>query len=551
MGGTTACGDRKAAAPADTAGARVSAAAREALRDTGPGAASDAVAVPADLMPTRMKAVEGLQGPESALYDPQLDVWFVSNINGKPTDKDNNGYIALLSSDGTIDSLKFVAGGRKGVTLHAPKGLAVVGDTLWVTDIDVLRAFNKRTGAAIATVSLAGKAKFLNDVTVGPDGIYFTDSGTNRVYRLGPGRKVTVALESDSLASPNGITWDSAGGRFIIVPFEGQHILTWTPTDTLPTVLAAGAGGFDGVELLQSGDILVTNWADSSLSAVRNGRVIRLTRGLPSPADLGVDHGRGRVMIPLLLEQRVEIWTLPITRSSGARVPGETHGEWVHFKSGNDSVRAYVAYPQRKTKAPGVIVIHEIFGLTKWEPTVVDRLAQAGFVAVAPDLLSSRFGMTPPDADSARTLVGMLEPNRVTADLNAAVAYLNSLPAVDRGKIGTIGFCWGGGQSFRYATNNPDLRAAVVCYGPAPDTADMARIRAPILGVYGENDARITAALPEVSAAMKARGKTFVHDVYPGTGHGFLKPGRQGYDGPEPERAWARIQEFLRARLGS
>jgi carboxymethylenebutenolidase len=237
--------------------------------------------------------------------------------------------------------------------------------------------------------------------------------------------------------------------------------------------------------------------------------------------------------------------------SADAAVAGETHGEWVYVKSGADSVRAYIAYPERKTKAPGVIAIHEIFGLTKWELGVVHRMAKAGFVVIAPDLLSSRFGATPADADSARKLVGELEPGRVTADLDAVYAYLNGLPAVERDRIGTIGFCWGGGQSFRYATNNPNLKAAVVCYGPAPDTAAMKRIRAPVLGIYGENDARITAALPEVTAAMQADGKTFLHEVYPGTGHGFLKPGRQGFDGPEPERAWARIEEFLRARLGS
>jgi carboxymethylenebutenolidase len=113
-----------------------------------------------------------------------------------------------------------------------------------------------------------------------------------------------------------------------------------------------------------------------------------------------------------------------------------------------------------------------------------------------------------------------------------------------------IGFCWGGGQSFRYATNNPKLRAAVVAYGPAPDTADLKRIQAPVLGIYGENDERINASLPLVTAEMQSAGKTFNSEVYPGTGHGFLKPGRQGSDGPQVEKAWARILEFYRARLG-
>jgi carboxymethylenebutenolidase len=228
-----------------------------------------------------------------------------------------------------------------------------------------------------------------------------------------------------------------------------------------------------------------------------------------------------------------------------------THGEWVKIANpAGDSIRAYVAYPEKKGKAAAVIVIHEIFGLTDWEPSVVDRLAGAGYVAIVPDLLSSKYGRTPANPDSGRKLVAELEPDRITADLDAVYGYVNQLPAVERDRVATIGFCWGGGQSFRYATNNPKLRAAVVCYGPAPDTASMQRIKAPILGIYAENDARITASLPEVSAKMSALGKSFTSEVYPDAGHGFLKPGRQGSDGPQVARAWKRILDFYRTRLG-
>ena len=230
--------------------------------------------------------------------------------------------------------------------------------------------------------------------------------------------------------------------------------------------------------------------------------------------------------------------------------PVTTHGEWVSIKRGADSIRAYVAYPERAAKAPGVIVIHEIFGLTDWEPTVADRLAKNGYVAILPDLLSSKYGMTPASTDSGRKLVAALEPERVTADLDATYAYLNGLPAVQKDQIGTIGFCWGGGQSFRYATNNPNLKAAVVCYGPAPDSAALSRVNARVLGVYGADDARINATLPDVDRQMKAMGKPFVYDNYPGTGHGFLKPGRQGSDGPEVEKAWTRILGFYQAAIG-
>jgi carboxymethylenebutenolidase len=227
-----------------------------------------------------------------------------------------------------------------------------------------------------------------------------------------------------------------------------------------------------------------------------------------------------------------------------------THGEWIYIKRGTDSIRAYVAYPERSTTAPGIIVIHEIFGLTDWEPTVADKLAKDGFVAILPDLLSSKFGITPASPDSGRKLVAQLEPERVTADLDAVYAWLNSQPSVKKESIGTIGFCWGGGQSFRYATNNPRLKAAVVCYGPAPDSAALKRIQAKVLGVYGENDARINASLPSVDSTLKAEKKSFQFDTYPGTGHGFLKPGRQGSDGPQVERAWERIVAFYRETLG-
>ena len=229
---------------------------------------------------------------------------------------------------------------------------------------------------------------------------------------------------------------------------------------------------------------------------------------------------------------------------------GPVNAEWVWIPSGDDSLRAYVALPDRESAAPGIIIIHENRGLTAWEPTVADRLAGAGYVAVAVDLLSRPFGITPADQDSARILMGRLDPDSVTADLDATYQWLSARTDVEADAIGIIGFCWGGGQSFRYATNNDRLRAAVVCYGPAPDTADLARIRAPILGVYGEDDNRINSQLPVVEDQMRRLGKRFVAETYDGTGHGFLKPGRQGSDGPEVEHAWTRIVNFYRETLG-
>ncbi|MBK9065865.1 MAG: dienelactone hydrolase family protein [Gemmatimonadetes bacterium] len=227
-----------------------------------------------------------------------------------------------------------------------------------------------------------------------------------------------------------------------------------------------------------------------------------------------------------------------------------THGEWVKIASASgDSLRAYVAYPERKDKAPAVIVIHEILGLTEWEPTVADRLAGAGYVAIVPDLLSPRFGVTPASPDSGRKLTALLEPEAVNRDLDAAYAYLNTLPAVRKDQIGTIGFCWGGARSFRYATHNPALKAAVICYGSAPDSSLMPNIRARLLGVYGEEDARINAALPDVERRLAAAKARFSYTIYPGTGHGFLKPGRKGSDTPAVDSAWADVLGFYTEAL--
>ena len=157
--------------------------------------------------------------------------------------------------------------------------------------------------------------------------------------------------------------------------------------------------------------------------------------------------------------------------------PSDIHSEYVKFLSGRDTITAYLAYPERRDPAPVVIVIHEIFGMSDFIRQTTEQLAKDGFVALAPDLLSRRGG-TPASPDSARKLIATLNPDTVTQDLNAAAAYVKTVRAVRGDRIGVIGFCWGGGQSFRYATNNPDLRAFVVCYGPAPNPQDVARIRA-------------------------------------------------------------------------
>ncbi|PYP21840.1 MAG: hypothetical protein DMD53_04600 [Gemmatimonadetes bacterium] len=274
---------------------------------------------------TKVLTVEGFLTPESVLHDTVQDIYFVSNINGSPTAKDNNGFISRVKPDGAVENLKFIEGGRTGITLNAPKGLALAGDTLWVADIDAVRAFNAKTGAPIDSVSLSKLgAVFLNDVVVVPTGaLYVTDTGIrfddvgnvlhpgpDRVFRIGPDRAVTVAVRGDTLGRPNGIALDAAGKRFVIVEFGGRSVLAWKPGDKAPSVIAKGPGGFDGVEIV-GGRILVSSWSDSTVSSYETGQEVKLITGVPSPADIGYDAKRNRVLIPIFTGNRVEIWQLP------------------------------------------------------------------------------------------------------------------------------------------------------------------------------------------------------------------------------------------------
>lgn len=226
------------------------------------------------------------------------------------------------------------------------------------------------------------------------------------------------------------------------------------------------------------------------------------------------------------------------------------HGEWVAYaNAAGDTVRAYVAYPERAGRAPAIIVIHEIFGLTDWERSVADDYAAKGYVAIAPDLLSSRFGSTAALGDSARQVVSGLVRDDVLRDLDATWDYIDTQPATDRGNIGTIGFCWGGGTVWNFVAHNPRLRAAVVCYGPLADTSMLDNVQTPVLGVYGQNDGRVNNALPDIVRKMSASGKWFSADSYIGTGHGFLKPGRNGHGTAEAARAQGNIDAFFREML--
>ncbi len=233
------------------------------------------------------------------------------------------------------------------------------------------------------------------------------------------------------------------------------------------------------------------------------------------------------------------------------------HGEWMDVKAPGRTtpIRTWVVYPERKDRAGVVLVIHEVFGLSDWIRGVADRLAAEGFLAVAPDLVS---GLGPGGGgtesaggrDEAVKLVRGLTPEEATARLDAVREWAIRLPAAS-GKSATVGFCWGGARSFAYAASRPELDAAVVYYGTSPETAALASIRAPVLGLYGGDDARVGATVPPAEAEMKRLGKTFETHTYEGAGHGFLRQlgERNGANLEAARQAWPRTIAFLAERL--
>ncbi len=234
------------------------------------------------------------------------------------------------------------------------------------------------------------------------------------------------------------------------------------------------------------------------------------------------------------------------------------HGEWVDVKHGDRTVKSFIVYPEVKDKAQAVIVIHEIFGLTDWVRSVADQLAEAGYIAITPDLLS---GMAPNGGGSEELgnnvgqVIRSLPKDQITADLNAVHDYLIKLPSCN-GNVSVVGYCWGGGESFRYATNNKKLKAAYVFYGTPPNApAEIARINCPVYGFYGENDNRVDATIPQAKELMAAANKTYEPVVYDGAGHGFMRAGEDPSAANSPmgaankkarDDAWARWKELLK-----
>ena len=277
--------------------------------------------------------------------------------------------------------------------------------------------------------------------------------------------------------------------------------------------------------------------SDSCESLLVVARLLRMTISIPRLVRLAAG-----LLLPLTaISSHAQDWAKARLEAS------PRHHEYVALKHDNRTVQAFVVYPEVKHKATVVILIHEIFGLSDWAKEMADELAAQGFIVVAPDLLSG-FGPNGggssefPSQDATVKAVSGLDPSVVSADLDAAADYGKRLPA-GNGKIAVIGFCWGGGKSFAFATHRKDLSAAFVFYGPGP--ADVTSITAPVYGFYAGNDARIGATIPDTVAAMKAAGKTYEPVSYDGAGHGFMRAGEDPTN-TVPGNKTAREQGFAR-----
>jgi sugar lactone lactonase YvrE len=258
----------------------------------------------------------GFQHPESVLYDSAADVYLVDNINGDPFAKDGNGFISRVAPDGKILDLKWIAGGMSGVTLNAPKGSGIQGDSLFVADIDAVRVFDRKTGAPLLSIAVPG-ATFLNDLCVGPDGtVYITDtglkmsgttsgsSGTDALWKIGPNHRPVAIARGKDLGGPNGIIADGTG--VTMVTMASGRVFHFDATGRRTELPKPPKGALDGLVQLPDGSLLITSWEGQAIYRLSTaGQYTTVADSLPSPADIGWDPGRHRILLPQLMLNKV------------------------------------------------------------------------------------------------------------------------------------------------------------------------------------------------------------------------------------------------------
>lgn len=260
----------------------------------------------------RVAVVTGLSGPEAVRYDPAQDIYFVSNFNGEASG-DANGFISKVAPDGTIEALDFMEGTARH-PLHGPRGMQIVGDTLWVADAEGIHGFDRRSGEHTAFVDFTGHDPgFLNDIDAAPDGsLYVTDTGNARVFRVRDGA-ISVVASKDLAHPPNGITWFGVVDGYVLAPWgEGRALQAYRPGDgSLHRVgEMPGGGNFDGVEVFAS-SLLIASQVDQAIWAWRDGKARRVIETPGRPADIGIDTKRKRIAVPYIALDRVDIWQLP------------------------------------------------------------------------------------------------------------------------------------------------------------------------------------------------------------------------------------------------
>lgn len=260
----------------------------------------------------RVAVMTGLSRPEAVRYDPDADVWYVSNFGpGRDRERDADGFISRARRDGSIDVLRFMTGGPLA-PLHMPRGMALRGDTLFVADVDGVHAFERTTGAQLGFVDLtAHQPGFLNDLAFdGAGRLHVTDTGRGRVYRLENGRAI-LAVEDPRTGPPNGIAWDEQSGAFLLAPWRGETMLrSWNPgTGEFRDVAQLRGANFDGIEIAALG-VLIASQADSMLYVLEGDSLRAAIRVAGAPADIGFDPGLGHVAVPYVALDRVDVWVL-------------------------------------------------------------------------------------------------------------------------------------------------------------------------------------------------------------------------------------------------